>query len=74
MTTYTLQYKTEVYIYVKIDAENDQEALDKANDMDLTLRSYCGNGGCDKLVGTTESYMSIEPSEEVEFDSIVNED
>lgn len=45
--------------------------IDEAcNEYSFTLTSYCGNGGNDKLVGVYGGDISIEPSEEANFDEV----
>lgn len=62
--TYEVNCSIPVHLTIKVDAANEQDAIDKAMEF-ATLSSYVGNGGSDKLVGTAEACVSIEPGEEV---------
>ncbi len=51
-----------VYITVIVDAESGGDAIDKAFEQ-FYLSAYAGNGGYNKLVGVSESNVSIEAGE-----------
>jgi hypothetical protein len=68
MPTYNVSMKTTVYLNVRVEAEDEEAALDKADELaggGLTL--FVGNGGVDKMCGTTESAVSLSPDEYAEF-------
>lgn len=68
--------KYEVYGHVTVvcsmvvDADSEEEAIEKANVEFGSLTNYVGMGGKDKLVGVAsgESGRSIYPDSDVEFD------
>lgn len=47
-----------LYVVVNVNAEDQEDAIDRAQD--YAPVAYCGNGGCDKLVGISESNASVE--------------
>lgn len=53
-----------------VEAENEVEAIEKANEEFGSLTNYVGMGGTDKLVGVVsgESGRAIYPDSDVEFD------
>ena len=59
------------YAEVKnIEADSPEDALDKAMS-DTYISIYCGNGSCDKLIGTDQANISIEaPDQPYESDEI----
>jgi len=63
MKTFEVYYKTEVYLTVTVEAENKYDARDKADEIiPSELTCYCGNGGCDQLVGVDDERISLDPS------------
>ena len=54
-------------------AENEEEAIEKANDEFGGLTNYVGMGGTDKLLGvlTSEADRSVFPDSDVEFDDAI---
>lgn len=56
-----------------VEAESEEEAIEKANDEFGTLTSYAGMGGTDKLLGvpSSEDERCVLPDSEVEFDEAV---
>jgi hypothetical protein len=70
---YRVPFKASVVVYVEVEAENEKEAWEKAWE-DAHISSYCGNGGCDKLVGVSGHNCSIDAGEELEeFNELFNE-
>lgn len=58
-----------VIVEVTVDAENEEEAIEKAYD-NVGIDNYCGNGGVDKLIGvcnTNEATASIYADSELEY-------
>jgi hypothetical protein len=55
---FTVEFKTVVYGTATVEAESETEAREQVEGM--TLTSYCGNGGFDKLVGVDDDRISLE--------------
>ena len=53
-----------VYLTIKVEAETEEDAIDEAGQY-MYLTNYAGNGGMDKLCGTSETNVSIEAGEEM---------
>lgn len=74
MTKYKIEYSVKIFAYVEVEAESEDEALEKAEDLDLSLSSYLGNGcggRCDKLIGTRSEDLHLEEIfNEFEYESI----
>ena len=69
MKKYIITGYTEVTVEVTVEAENEEEAIEKAYD-NVSIDNYCGNGGTDKLIGvcnTDEATASIYADSELEF-------
>ena len=69
MKKYTVTGYIEVTIEVTVEAENEEEAIEKAYD-NVSIDNYYGNGGVDKLIGvcdTDEATASIYADSELEF-------
>lgn len=67
---YLVKGKVELMVEVTVEAENEEEAIEKAYD-NIGINSYCGNGGVDKLVGVDsmdEAKASIYPDGDIEYD------
>ena len=47
-------------VTITIEAENEQQAIDKAHDEFAGVEAFCGNGGVDKLIGVCEDNQSID--------------
>lgn len=67
MKTYTVHGVTKVAVTIEVEAESAQAAIDLAYEQFDGLTGFCGNGGTDKLVGTTHPNVSLEPHESVNF-------
>jgi hypothetical protein len=52
-----------VYLNIKVEAETEDDAIDEAGQY-MYLTNYAGNGGSDKLCGTSESNVSVEGGDE----------
>lgn len=69
MKKYTVTGYANVVVEVTVEAENEEEAIEKAYD-NVSIDSYCGNGGTDKLIGvcnTNEATASIYADSELEY-------
>jgi hypothetical protein len=51
-----------VHLSVAVDASDEDEAIECAMGV-AYLTGFAGNGGTNKLVGTTEENVSLEPGE-----------
>lgn len=67
---YIVRGETMVYVDFECEAENAEEAREKAADEVWSLTSYYGNGGVDKLVGVYNEDASIYPSDEIEWNDV----
>lgn len=65
---YKVSGKTQVWIDIVVEAEDEEQAFDMAAQKIGSLTSFCGNGGSDKLVGIYYREASIEPSDEIEWE------
>lgn len=59
----TVEVSKEVWAY------NEEDAIDKARDQLSSLTAYCGNGGCDKLVGVDGDGESVDIYEDIDYES-----
>lgn len=69
MKKYTVTGYANVVVKVTVEAENEEEAIEKAYD-NVGINNYCGNGGVDKLIGvcnTDEATASIYVDSEFEY-------
>lgn len=69
MKKYIVTGYANVVVEVTVDAENEEEAIEKAYD-NVGIDNYCGNGGVDKLIGvcnTDEATASIYVDSEFEY-------
>ena len=69
MKKYTVTVYANVVVEVTVEAENEEEAIQKAYD-NASIDNYYGNGGVDKLIGvcdTDEATASIYADSELEF-------
>lgn len=69
---YIITGYTEVTVEVTVEAENEEEAIEKAYD-NVSIDNYCGNGGTDKLIGvcnTDEATASIYADNELEYTEV----
>jgi hypothetical protein len=62
MRTFTVEGTAEVGITIEVEANSEEEALEKAEEILPELTSYCGNGGTDQLVGIDCPEASLSPS------------
>lgn len=54
MKKYTVTGYANVVVEVTVEADNEEEAIQKAYD-NVSIDNYCGNGGTDKLIGVCDS-------------------
>lgn len=69
MKKYTVTGYANVVVEVTVEAENEEEALEKAY-QNVSIDNYCGNGGVDKLIGvcnTDEATASIYADSELDY-------
>lgn len=69
MKQYIVTGYTTVTVEVTVEAENEEEAIQKAS-QNVSIDNYCGNGGVDKLIGvcdSDEAIASIYSDSELEF-------
>lgn len=57
---------TEITVSIEVEAENENEALEKADKQFKGIHSYAGNGG-DKLIGVEGKSETIAADAPVEF-------
>lgn len=72
MKKYIITGYTEITVEVTVEAENEEEAIEKAYD-NVSIDNYCGNGGVDKLIGvcdTDEATASIYADNELEYTEV----
>ncbi|MGG7470790.1 hypothetical protein ACVVIH_20560 [Chryseobacterium arthrosphaerae] len=65
MKKFRIPYAVTCTVYVEVEAEDKEEAIDKAH-QEVGISSYVGNGGVNKMIGVYGQNMSIEPGEEFE--------
>lgn len=54
MKKYIVTGYANVVVEVTVEAENEEEAIQKAYG-NVSIDNYCGNGGTDKLIGVCDS-------------------
>ena len=70
MKKYIVSGKVTAFISVELEAENEEEAIEKAYEECSGPMNFVGNGGCDKLIGvcnTDSADVSIACDDEVEY-------
>lgn len=73
MKKYIVTGKVTAFISVELEAENKKEALEKAYEECSEPMGFIGNGGCNKLIGVTDSdcaEVSIYCDDEVEYTEV----
>lgn len=69
MAKYRIPFQGTIWINLEIESESKEEAIKIAEEK-AHVNSYCGNGGCDKLVGVTQienGEISIEADDHLEI-------
>lgn len=72
MKKYIVTGYTRVTVEVTVEAENEEEAIEKAYD-NVGIDSCCGNGGSNKLIGvcdTDEATAGIYVVDELEYEEV----
>lgn len=67
---YAVHGKVVAWVCVELEAENKEEALEKAYDECSFLDAFAGNGGIDKMIGvcdTDTAEVSISCDDDVEY-------
>ena len=59
--------ETTVTVYLDVEAESEEEAIEAAYKEVSSLTAYCGNGGMDKLVGVSLSNASVDAGDCIEW-------
>lgn len=73
MKKYIVTGKVTAFISVEIEAKNKKEAIEKAYEECAGPMGFVGNGGCNKLIGVTDSdcaKVSIYCDDEVEYTEV----
>lgn len=73
MKKYIVTGKVTAFISVELEAENEEEAIEKAYEECSGPMDFVGNGGYDKLIGvcnTDSADISIECNDEVEYTEV----
>lgn len=71
MAKYRIPFRGTIWVSIEVEAETIQKAIQIA-EKEVHVSSYCGNGGCDKLVGVSplsEGDISIEASDHLELEN-----
>lgn len=63
MKKYKVPFEVICTVYVDVEAEDINDAIDAAYD-EVYLTGYVGNGGSDKLIGVTRENHTIEAGED----------
>jgi len=72
MAKYKVTFKTSLYVDVIVEADSVDDAISLA-EQDVYVSGYCGNGGCDKLVGVSDSNMSVYADDDFEVPDADND-
>lgn len=68
MKKYRVCGTTTVTVYKEVWANDEDEAIDKANDELSSLTAFCGNGGIDKLIGVDGYDESVSADDYITWD------
>ena len=73
MKKYTVTGHATVVCSMVVEAESEEEAIEKANEEFGSLTNYAGMGGTDKLLRVTSSEddRCVFPDSDVEFDDVL---
>lgn len=73
MKKYNVLGNTSVTVCVTVEADSEEDAMNKANEQFHGIYSYYGNGGVNKLIGVKGSNESIAADNPVEFDDVMED-
>lgn len=68
MTKYRIYGTTTVSVVKEVWANSEDEAYDKAYAQLDCLTAYCGNGGCDQLIGVEGEGESVAADDDITYD------
>ena len=57
-----------VSVYIEVEADDEESAIDAAYNIFGGLTGYVGNGGTGKLVGTSLREVDLEPNDDLKFE------
>lgn len=60
MPIYRVYGNVNVGVTIEVQADNEEQAIEKADLEFDQLEAYTGNGGHDKIVGTSQDNVSLE--------------
>lgn len=67
MTKFRVPFESSVAIFVEVEADNKEEAIELAYKK-VHLSSFVGNGGKDKLIGVSGENISISTNDVFDVD------
>lgn len=70
MPKYVVYGKVTAFVCVELEAEDKEDAIERAYDECSSVMDFVGNGGTDKLIGvcdTDSATVSINCDEEIEY-------
>ena len=70
MKKYRVEGTTVVTVRKEVWANSEEEALEKAREQLSELNEYCGNGGCDSLVGVENEGESVTVFDSIDYDDV----
>ena len=70
MKKYRVEGTTVVTVRKEVWANSEEEALEKAREQLSELNEYCGNGGCDCLVGVENDGESVAVFDNIDYDDV----
>lgn len=73
MKKFRIAFAPVVTVFIEVEAENMEEAVDKATE-ELYISNYLGNGGYDKLLGVRGDNQSISYGDDYDVVDDLNEE
>lgn len=73
MKKYAVYGKVVAWVCVELEAEDKEEAIEKAYDECSSVMAFVGNGGTDKIIGvcdTDSADVSINCDDEIEYTEV----
>lgn len=70
MQKYAVYGKVTAFVCVELEAEDKEDAIERAYDECSSTTAFAGNGGTDKIIGvcdTDSATVSINCDEEIEY-------